>query len=395
MGDHPTDVRTACLESPRIDTHAHLFEGYPSLDDPVAHFETTQHLIDSRVAAEGCRVLYGRDIGSFLRPDSDPEVFAKAAALRAKGKWAAVEHALDTARIEKQIAFTGFHPAQGRPFADEAPPGKLSYLAYVDSVINGSGTYPCPDTPTLEGSYYDHLCAQLGPLEDLEAYLGALDAAIDGWRSHGVAGMKTAVAYTSGLAFSDPAPKAAQASFARKDGMTDDDVRVVRDTAMRHVLTACLRNGLPAVFHTGFQIWGHSRLDISNPMLLHNVIADRRYRDLTFVLLHGGNPYVGGTTYLAGMFPNVVIDFTWIGWMTPPRFRMALAEWLACVPHDRMCWGSDSCTPESICGIDSIVRRLIADVLEEALRERLVDERHALEFVENTYRSTPRRVFGL
>jgi predicted TIM-barrel fold metal-dependent hydrolase len=177
--------------------------------------------------------------------------------------------------------------------------------------------------------------------------------------------------------------------------MTDEHFRIVHDFAFHHVLQACRRNGLPVVIHTGFQIWGHASLAQANPILLHNILIDPRYRDLTFVLLHGGNPYVGETTYLAGMFPNVILDFTWIGWMTPPRFRLALAEWLATVPHDRMCWGSDCGSAETIAGIDSIMRNLIADVLEQSVASRTIDEKYAVEFVGNSYRTTSKRVFGV
>ena len=177
--------------------------------------------------------------------------------------------------------------------------------------------------------------------------------------------------------------------------MTPTDFYDVHDYAFHHVLKACKRNGFPVVIHTGFQIWGHSSLSQANPMLLHNVISDPDYKDLTFVLLHGGNPYVGETTYLAGMFENVVIDFTWIGWQTPARFRMALAEWLTNVPHDRMCFGSDSGTPETIVGIDHVMRTNIAAALEMCLEDGTIDERYAMEFIENTYRETPKRVFGL
>lgn len=394
----PSDLRQACLTQPRVDTHAHLAEKYATLSEQAAtwdRFPTVWQLIDSRVTAEGCRILYGRDIGSFVRSDCDPAVLDQAAKLRERGPWAAVEHALDIAHIEKQLAFSGLRPKDSRPFVNEVGGKRLAYLAYIDSAINGRGEVPCPDHPGTDESHFARLETLFGPLGRLESYLDALDGEIDTWRSFGVVGMKTAIAYTSGLAISDPTTGEARAAFARKNDMTPDDVRILRDCAFRHALLACLRNGLPVVIHTGYQIWGHSNLAQSNPMHLHNLLIDPGYRGLTFVLLHGGNPYVGETTYLAGMFGNVIVDFTWIGWMTPARFRFALGEWLATVPHDRMCWGSDTTTPESIVGVDSIVRRLIAEVLDEAVRDRTVDERYALEFVENAYQATPKRVFGI
>jgi predicted TIM-barrel fold metal-dependent hydrolase len=207
--------------------------------------------------------------------------------------------------------------------------------------------------------------------------------------------MKSAMAYTSGLYVSDPSRKQAEAAFARKEAMTPDDFRTVRDFAFRHVLMACKRNSFPVVIHTGYQIWGHSNLDQANPLLLHNLLIDPRYKDISFVLLHGGQPYVGETAYLAGLWPNVYIDFTWISWMTPARFKLGLAEWLAEVPHHKFCWGSDSGCPESIAGVGGFTRRMIADVLEECIADRIIDEKYALEFIENTYLNTPKRLFGL
>ena len=51
--------------------------------------------------------------------------------------------------------------------------------------------------------------------------------------------------------------------------------------------------------------------------------------------------------------------------------------------------------PESIVGTDSIVRRLIADILEAIVLERTIDERYALEFIDNAFYETPKRIFGL
>jgi len=177
--------------------------------------------------------------------------------------------------------------------------------------------------------------------------------------------------------------------------MTPAEIKAVQHYAFRHALLACLRNELPVVIHTGFQIWGHADLRQSNPMLLHNLLIDKRYKDLTFVLLHGGNPYVGETTYLARMFPNVIIDFTWISWMTRARFRMALAEWIEVVPHAKFCWGSDSNFPENIVGIGQIVREEIGIVLEDLIERKIIDEKTAIQFLEYTYQKTPKRVFNL
>jgi hypothetical protein len=397
MSNHATAVREACLNSNRIDTHAHLHEPYGSPGDRMSNlseFKATMDIIDSRVTAEGCRILYDAEMGAFFRDTDAKAIAGPAAELRAKGSWEAIAHGLDVAGIDKQIAFCGFQAENSRPFASTSG-GRVAYLAYIDQELNSHGQWPCPDYADLEGTYYSRLCDQFGPQLSYTDYLNALDAGIDGWRSFGIVGLKTAIAYTSGLSIGKPSLDEARAAFSRGSDMSEQDFRTAHDYAFHHILHACMRNGLPVVIHTGFQIWGHSDLSISNPMLLHNIIADPDYRDCTFILLHGGNPYTGETAYLAGMFENVNIDFTWIGWMNPARFRGALAEWLEVVPHTRMCWGSDSGNPETIVGTGSVMRRVIADALEMSIADRTIDERYALEFVENVYQTTPKRLFGV
>lgn len=382
----------------RIDTHGHLSETIPSLRDETngwAQFKTAQDLTGSRIAAEGCRALHGIDPGALLRPDAPDEVFRRSESLRKNGLYEAFDVAFERSRIRKQIIFADCLPERMRPFPQGHTDGSIYYLAYIDNIINGNGKTPSPEYGSDSGSFYGTLRTFLDEMRSIDDYLDAIDNAIDNFRSWGAIGLKSAMAYTFGLAVLDPSYGEAKEAFARKESMTMADWRVVHDYAFRRSLSACGRNELPVVIHTGYQIWGKSSLSQANPMLLHPLLVDQRYEKITFVLLHGGNPYVGETTYLAGQFRNVIIDFTWISWMTPSRFKLALSEWLNVVPHDRICWGSDSGSPESVAGTDSITRKLIAEVLEDELRNGTIDPRYGYEFVENSYLRTPARLFGL
>lgn len=381
------------LNLPRIDTHSHfgldVGNGVTALPAHGPVSDLAQH----RNVAEGIRGLYGVDVGPLYRADGPPQAQTRARALRAAGVRKAIENALDTENIATQLAFCGAEPKWATLQKEMAP--RVRLLAYIDDLITGSHNTFCPDRPWGTFDYYGLLSAQIHPLDTFDDLLRGIDARIDSWRSHGVVGMKTSIAYTIGLEVTDPTLDEARAAFARKRSMTRSDATTVMHAAFRHAVLACLRNKLPLVVHTGFQIWGKADLRQSNPMLLHNIISDPRYKDLHFVLLHGGNPYVGETTYLAYAFSNVTIDFTWISWMSRSRFRQALREWLEVVPHDRICWGSDSSTPETIVGNGRNTRAEIAGVLAEMLGERMIDERGAQDFLEACYQTTPARVFGL
>jgi len=389
------DIRTLAMELPRIDTHAHIgpniadLKGLATpLDQPVA-----DDVARLRNLAEGAKTLYGIDPGPLLRADAPAELWERARALRADGPARAFEAAFDAERIITQIAFCGPKPERSRMLLEMAP--RVRLLAYIDPLIFGANDTFCPDKPFGTFNYYDLLASKINPLDTFDDYLAGIDAHIDAWRACGVVGMKTSAAYTIGLHFSDPTLDQACTAFAPKRDMTEADSTIVMHAAFRHALLACKRNNLPVVIHTGFQIWGHGDLRQSNPMLLHNLLIDPRYKDITFVLLHGGNPYVGETTYLARMFPNVVIDFTWISWMTRARFRLALREWLEVVPHNKLCWGSDNGTPETIAGNGRNTRGEIARVLVEMLEEGMIDEPAARAFLVHCYQKTPARIFGL
>ena len=387
-----SDVRLKAMTMERIDTHCHYDLTMSELkgeDD----FINTPELVGSSILAIGSRKLYGINPGLYLRPDSSEEIFSRAAGLRAKGAGAVLETAMDVANISTQLVFNyGAHPKHSK---EAMLSSRVQLLNYVDNLIAGDVKAFSPDGRDMEFNYYDAICDRLGELKTMSDYLNALDADIDSWRDYRVVAMKVSLAYSIGLKFADPSLKEAQNAFAKKRDMSPEEITIVQHYAFRHSLLACQRNDLPVVVHTGFQIWGHADLQVSNPIHLHNLLIDKRYKDITWVLLHGGNPYVGETTYLARMFPNVFIDFTWISWMTRVRFNMALAEWIEIVPHGKFCWGSDSGTPETIVGIGEITRERIANVLEEQIAHRIIDEKVAMDFLEHTYVKTPKRIFQL
>jgi len=393
------EINSLAMNMPRVDTHCHLVldetNSFPDLKTVVKEFDDFAekgNMVESRICALGCKKMYGIDAGIFLRENSPKEIFQKAEQLRESGTDIALDKTFEADNISAQLCFSDFFP-QNCTLAKLSP--KIKLLAYIDNAIAGNDFVFCPDGAEMEFNYYESICGHFGKLANFTDYLEALDSGIDNWRKHGVVGMKTAFAYTIGLDFSEPTLEEARNAFAKKTDMTPAEIKAVQHYAFRHALLACLRNELPVVIHTGFQIWGHADLRQSNPMLLHNLLIDKRYKDLTFVLLHGGNPYVGETTYLARMFPNVIIDFTWISWMTRARFRMALAEWIEVVPHAKFCWGSDSNFPENIVGIGQIVREEIGIVLEDLIERKIIDEKTAIQFLEYTYQKTPKRVFNL
>ncbi|MBA4386818.1 MAG: hypothetical protein C0404_02485 [Verrucomicrobia bacterium] len=383
-------VRKAAMGLSRIDTHGHLVGEIPALES-LAVSETAMDGIDryygNHMMAIGCRELYGIDIGPMLTSVAPKQLFKKAAKLRAGGKQAALGEAFRKAKIETQFCFCNFRGADADAKLAIAPHVRL--LAYLDEAVLGS--LPQGD------NYIAGLEQVHGKLNSLDDLLASIDRNIDAWRAKRVVGMKVSLAYYGhGLDLRNPTREQAVAAFARREKMTVEDRAFVRDFCTRHAFDACLRNKLPVVFHTGFLAFGNANIMGANPALLTPAFTDPRWEKLQFVILHGGYPYAGETGYLASRYANVALDFTWISWMSPARFRQALAEWLAVVPLTRILWGADSgTTPESIVGIDYVTRQIVADVLEQQIAEGFIDEQRAIRFLELSYHENARRIFRL
>jgi hypothetical protein len=340
----------------------------------------------------GCNNLYGIKTEFGINLSIKDELIKRADELRADGFLPAFLKTMDICKIKSQLVL--IHGTDHNNVLINIS-NRIKIIFFIDNIICGDTMYYCPDGYWDGFNYYNAICSHLGKLNNIKDYLDAIEDNIISWKRCGAVGMKVGTAYTIGLDFSDPSYNEAENAFLKREDMSFEEIRIVQDYAMRHAFDICNRIGMPVVIHTGFQIWGHADLRQSNPMHLYKIINNKRYKNLIFVLLHGGNPYTGETTYLASMFPNVILDFTWISWMTRTRFRTALAEWIEVVPLEKFCWGSDSMYPEDMCGIDYIVRDEISNVLEDMLKRRMISNKTTEKFIENAFMKTAEKIFSI
>ncbi|MBA4387994.1 MAG: hypothetical protein C0404_08430 [Verrucomicrobia bacterium] len=383
-----SQIRQMAMDTLRVDTHGHLY-------GPIRPLNLENGL--GPPMADGCEALYGTAIE---RPPTEAtlkRIQRLADEFRAQGRDAVFSRAFATARIKTQFCFCNYRctdVAEKRTIWRD-----VRFLAYIDQALLGAGVSWAGVQAVVEsgGSYIGALEKEHGNLSGFDSLLEIVDRSVDAWRGHGVVGMKVGLAYYDhALNIRIPSRTEAEASFGRRERMTSGDVAVVRDFALCHAFDACLRNGLPVVIHTGYPAGGTAFVMNTNPALMQPIFMNLRWKDLTFVILHGGYPYLGETAVLAGKIPNVVIDFTGLPTHFPTRFRSVLAEWIESVPAERFVWGSDSCAqPESIAGIDRFSRRMIADALEREVTDGIIYENQAMRFIEAAFFRNAERIFRL
>jgi predicted TIM-barrel fold metal-dependent hydrolase len=143
----------------------------------------------------------------------------------------------------------------------------------------------------------------------VEAFVTTVDEA----RATGNVGLKSIIAYRTGLAIREPDKSEALETFrtvkerARRDGKVRLADKPFNDYLLLRALEVAEKQRLPIQFHTGL---GDNDLDMlyANPLHMRPLFEKSLYKHVPFVLLHASYPYVRELGYLASLYSNVWMD---------------------------------------------------------------------------------------
>jgi hypothetical protein len=172
--------------------------------------------------------------------------------------------------------------------------------------------------------------------------LGAAESAVRQAPRQGYVGLKTILAYRTGLKVDpDATLKGAETSLQtttelplRRRG------KALRDLICRRVLGWAAELNLPIQFHTGL---GDSelRLSESNPLLLEELLLTPEGGAATVVLIHGSYPWHEELAYLALVRPNVHAELSLFNLFAPATVAERLERVLELAPASRVLCGTD------------------------------------------------------
>jgi len=138
-------------------------------------------------------------------------------------------------------------------------------------------------------------------------------ATVQGARAAGHVGLKSIIAYRTGLAIRDTSKTEAIKTFrtvkerAKRDGAVRLADKPLNDYLILRALEVAEEQELPLQFHTGL---GDNDLDMlyANPLHMRPLFESSQYKHVPFVLLHASYPYVRELGYLASLYSNVWMD---------------------------------------------------------------------------------------
>jgi hypothetical protein len=138
-------------------------------------------------------------------------------------------------------------------------------------------------------------------------------ATVEGARAAGHVGLKSIIAYRTGLAIRTTSKSEAAEAFgpvkerAQRDGTVRLADKPLNDYLILRALEVAEKQALPVQFHTGL---GDNDLDMlyANPLHMRWLFESSQYKHVPFVLLHVSYPYVRELGYLASLYSNVWMD---------------------------------------------------------------------------------------
>jgi predicted TIM-barrel fold metal-dependent hydrolase len=151
--------------------------------------------------------------------------------------------------------------------------------------------------------------------ESYDGFLEAFSDRVENARASGHVGLKSIIAYRTGLAIKEWSQEEGRQAFqrARERAKREGAVRLadkpLNDILVMRALEVAEREQMPIQFHTGF---GDPDVDLllANPLHLRPLLQSGRFSNVPFVLLHASYPYTRQLSYLASIYANVFMDIS-------------------------------------------------------------------------------------
>jgi hypothetical protein len=236
--------------------------------------------------------------------------------------------------------------------------------------------------------------------DDFDGFIDAYRASISDLRGRRIVGMKSVIAYRTGLHVGEVTRDDAAAAFTvvRDGGRRTGRIRIESKPLLDHLVLIAVeeaaRQEVPIQFHTGL---GDPDLDLTlvDPAALRVLFAER-FRAAPIVLLHTGYPYVRSLAYCAAMFPNVYADMGETILFAAGEATEIYRELIGLAPASKLLFSTDASLVPELYWIGARVgRRALARVLDEYIAEGVLDEKTALDWAERMLWRNSEAIYGL
>ena len=221
--------------------------------------------------------------------------------------------------------------------------------------------------------------------ETFDQVVDAFVATVEAARAAGHVGLKSIIAYRTGLAIREPSKTEAVETFgpvkerARRDGRVRLADKPLNDYLLLRALEVAEKQALPLQFHTGL---GDNDLDMlyANPLHMRPLFESNKYKHVPFVLLHASYPYVRELGYLASLYSHVWMDLGLAIPFATVDIPSVLRQALSLTPISKVLFSTDAYSLPEIYWLAARWGRWgLAQVLDELMTIGAFAQAEALE----------------
>ncbi|TRY25471.1 amidohydrolase family protein [Brevibacillus sp. LEMMJ03] len=181
-------------------------------------------------------------------------------------------------------------------------------------------------------------CGEFGSFA--ERYRADLREALRGER---ILGLKTIIAYRSGLEIGPMDEQAAAEEYAAFCSDPRAAVKALRDYCLHVALEECTAADKAMHIHTGVGD-GEVVLTKANPACLLDLLRDKKYIDTKVHLVHGGYPWVEEAAFIVSVLPRVYLDISLQNPFIGHGVERILSHVFEFAPFSKVMYGSDAFT---------------------------------------------------
>ena len=351
------------------------------------------------------RALFGYPFGDF-KPEHAKWLIEKKKAAEASGNIAYWDGILDKLNIEICLA----NRVALAPYLN---PRRFHWVFFVDSFLfpfdnhaqiakNGDMAVYIPLQEKVLQRYIKQESLR-GLPPDLAGYEKFVRQTLSDNQKKGGVAVKFEAAYFRSLYFGDPPRATAEAIYAKYHAggvPSEDEYRTFQDYIFRVLVDQAGKLNLPVHFHSAVGIGDYFSLTNGNPLNLENVLRDPRYKNVKFVLIHGGYPHTLEMIWMTAA-KNVYTDSSLMGYYVyPSELKNILKQWISLYP-ERMMFGSDAFPFNEAVGAEETfwlaarsARTAIAAALAELVAEGAFTEARALELARMYLHDNAAKLYG-
>ncbi|MGD9126792.1 MAG: amidohydrolase family protein [Planctomycetia bacterium] len=225
------------------------------------------------------------------------------------------------------------------------------------------------------------------PVKTLDDYVNVLDQIVADAKKRGAVCLKSASAYFRTLKIEPVSKKEVEKFYGRtRKELTPSEVKKFQDYIFWQLARLAAKHQIPFQIHTG-----HAKIPGSNPMNLVPFISGNR--KTTFVLFHGGFPWIEESGMVALKYPNVYLDSVWMPTLSYSMGKQGFREWLEMISSNRIMWGSDLVNVEGSYGTTKFARQCIYEALAEMVIDDEIREEDALRIGRQILRENALNVY--